>query len=147
MPTRNRKRIVSWGAERGWQVRLTNSPQIFYIMRNAYIWQRCRSSGTLTGTVLCRSCSYLTGNTYILPGPITAIVLFFIRILSSYLTENTYGPPRPLTGIALLLYVNDVPTSQETHLYTSMTSYPLICGWCLYLTGNTPLSFHGLLRR
>jgi hypothetical protein len=33
--------------------------------------------------------------------------------------KHPYGPPSPVTGIALFLYVDDVRTSQETHLWAS----------------------------
>jgi hypothetical protein len=36
---------------------------------------------------------------------------------------KTYGPSRPVTGIALLLYVEDDRTSQQTYLWTSTASY------------------------
>jgi hypothetical protein len=39
-------------------------------------------------------------------------------------SEHTYGSSRPVTGIAVLfLYVNDVRTSQEIHLWTTATCY------------------------
>jgi hypothetical protein len=38
--------------------------------------------------------------------------------------KHTYGPPQPVTGRALLIiYVNDVPASQEAHLRASTACY------------------------
>jgi hypothetical protein len=38
--------------------------------------------------------------------------------------KHAYKPPWPVTGIALLfLYVDDVHTSQEAHLWTSAACY------------------------
>jgi hypothetical protein len=65
--------------------------------------------------------------------------------------KHTYGPPR-LDGNGLnFLYVDDVLTSQETHLLSSTAGYG--DGFTsLYLddvtaSQETPMAFHGLLRK
>jgi hypothetical protein len=89
-------------------------------------------------------------HTYEPPLPVTAIALLFICRWYPYLTENTYEPPRPVTALALLLicrwysyltgntpmglhdllgdsytvlYVDDVRTLQETHIWASTACY------------------------
>jgi hypothetical protein len=38
-------------------------------------------------------------------------------------TKHTYGSPRPVTELALLFYVDDIRTSQETHVWASTACY------------------------
>jgi hypothetical protein len=54
-----------------------------------------------------------------------------------------YKPPRPLTGIALNVYVDDIRTSQETHIWTSTVCY----GDCLTLRHRTYSDLTGNTRR
>jgi hypothetical protein len=37
--------------------------------------------------------------------------------------ENTYRPPKTLMGIAMLFYVDDIRTLQETRLWASKACY------------------------
>jgi hypothetical protein len=40
-----------------------------------------------------------------------------------FVPHRKHGPPRCVTEIALLLYVDDVCTSEETNVWTSMVCY------------------------
>jgi hypothetical protein len=53
----------------------------------------------------------------------TKMALLFICRWHSYLTGNTYGPYGLLRRELYLLHVDDVNTSQETHLWASTAWY------------------------
>jgi hypothetical protein len=61
--------------------------------------------------------------TYASSRPVTAIALLcYMWMTFVPHRKHTYWPPRPVTAIALL-YVDDVRTSQETHLLASTAYY------------------------
>jgi hypothetical protein len=64
-------------------------------------------------------------HTYGLPRPVMWIaLLFYMQMTFVRHRKHAYGPPRPITGIALLLlYVDDVRTSLETHPWASAVCY------------------------
>jgi branched-subunit amino acid transport protein AzlD len=89
--------------------------------------------------------------THGLPLPVTYIALVFICCRYSFLTGNTSMSPHGLLCIYLyFLCVRDVRTSQKTHglpLSVIYTALVFICRWYSFLTGNTSMGPHGLLRR
>jgi hypothetical protein len=65
--------------------------------------------------------------------------------------KYTYFPPRPVSGIALLfIYIYDIPTSQEAHVWASTACYRYIFTFLhvndARTSQQTPLGLHGLLR-
>jgi hypothetical protein len=89
--------------------------------QETYLWVFTASYWYTFIFYICRWYSFLTTNTC---GPLrslTGIVLPFILKRCSYLPGNSYRPPHPLTGRAFL--ADDVCTSQETHLCASKPSY------------------------
>jgi hypothetical protein len=66
-----------------------------------------------------------------------------------YLIGNTYGPPRSVTWIALLFLcrwsylTGNTPMGLHGLLRGSL--YFFLCRWWSYLTGNTPVGLHGHL--
>jgi hypothetical protein len=51
-------------------------------------------------------CSYLTGNTYVLPRPVTwTALLFHVLVMFVPHRKHIYLLPRPVTGMALVFYM------------------------------------------
>jgi hypothetical protein len=91
-------------------------------------------------------------HTYGLPRPVMEIALFLYMLMTFVRDrKHTYGLPRPVTEISLLLYmlmtfVRDMKHTHGLPWPVTEISLLFIC-WCSYLTGNTPMGFHGLLRQ
>jgi hypothetical protein len=60
--------------------------------------------------------------------------------------RHIYAPPQMVACIAFIFHGEGVHTSQETNLWASTTCYLFISRLCSYLTWNTPMDLHGLIR-
>jgi hypothetical protein len=56
--------------------------------------------------------------------------------------KYTYVPPQPVTVIDLLIFMFMIFIPQRKHVWAFTACYFLICRWCSYLTGNTPVGLN-----
>jgi hypothetical protein len=106
----------------------TSPPSMIRLYRHCRILHIIKSYGPQGCVTVIALLSYMymfvPHMNHMPPLSVTGIVLFFICRSCSYLTGNTFaGLHGLLRGSSTYLYVDDVHSSQETHLRASAASY------------------------